>query len=685
MRLTKSLLWFVVLGLSPFSLHAEVKYASFPALGVELPQPEGYVVSKQFLGLENPAKFVGIQISTMPAPFAEATAAFTPQQMAAAHMNLHQRTETTIAGKKALVIQLTQAVHGIEVNKWLVAFGDDTNTTMLVATIPPNDNELSEEVKQILTGARSIEVKRRPLGENVDFKVGETHKLRIASDINNSLLYTPGGEQTQKSPTDPTFLAVKSGEVLPPGDIRGYFEQGLTHLANTTITHYDQIQNVDLGPDCRACEVTATGDHQTSHTKRVIYERFIVYPDCCYLLVGIVGAKQADEFLPEFQNMAKGFSRSSPIAAGAVATAGAPGSGPRGPGFSQRPFAGGSSTVRPGGWRDTGVGDDSTQTKAPRPRRTFKPGEPWEPYDVEDARRTEDEAGNRTVSSAAEPGRKRPAKSRDSQKAESRTVMPAKPSKAIPEFQYASDGTHLSGEAGSRDGKQFSASAPTGGILVGLRVSRGDAFGGSVIGIAPIFQVKDRYVTGKLNGEASDAGQILLAPPGFAVGGVQVGSGLWMDALRLIFMPLEGNKLQVSNRQYSDWVGGHGGGTKEIVSDGGLVVGVAGSFKENMESLQFLYVGAEDLKTATSSTAESSGSSPEQDLRTWKSASGKFTITARLESLDGTQAKLVTQDGRHISVAIEKLSAEDQKHIKELGKEAENPFKVENAAGQPEK
>ena len=61
MRSTKSLLWLVVLGLSPLSLHAEAKYASFPALGVEIPQPAGYIVSKQFLGLENPAKLVAFR------------------------------------------------------------------------------------------------------------------------------------------------------------------------------------------------------------------------------------------------------------------------------------------------------------------------------------------------------------------------------------------------------------------------------------------------------------------------------------------------------------------------------------------------------------------------------------------------------------------------------------------------
>ena len=65
--------------------------------------------------------------------------------------------------------------------------------------------------------------------------------------------------------------------------------------------------------------MTATGEHQKSGTKRVIYERLIAYPDCCYLMVGMVGEEQGDEFLPEFQNMAKGFSRNSPIESGAVA------------------------------------------------------------------------------------------------------------------------------------------------------------------------------------------------------------------------------------------------------------------------------------------------------------------------------------------------------------------------------
>jgi hypothetical protein len=94
-----------------------------------------------------------------------------------------------------------------------------------------------------------------------------------------------------------------------------------------------------------------------------------------------------------------------------------------------------------------------------------------------------------------------------------------------------------------------------------------------------------------------------------------------------------------------------------------------------------LYVEAEDLKAVTSSPVEKSDAKPAQATHTWKSANGKFTVAATLESVDGGEAKLVTQDGRHISVAIEKLSADDQKYIKE-SKEAENPFKVDKSADQ---
>src|SRR4029079_16478419 len=107
-------------------------------------------------------------------------------------------------------------------------------------------------------------------------------------------------------------------------------------------------------------------------------------------------------------------------------------------------------------------------------------------------------------------------------------------------------------------------------------------------------------------------------------------------------MPLEGKGLDVSKREFSEWIGGHGGGTKEIVSDGGFIVGLSGSYKENIESLQILYVESEDLKVSAVAKAEGSDANSRHDFRAWKSAGGKFNINARLEGIEGGDAKLVT-------------------------------------------
>ena len=50
-------------------------------------------------------------------------------------------------------------------------------------------------------------------------------------------------------------------------------------------------------------------------------------------------------------------------------------------------------------------------------------------------------------------------------------------------------------------------------------------------------------------------------------------------------------------------------------------------------------------------------------LRTWRSASGKFTISARLLDHDGTNVRLEKKDGRIITVPISKLSTADGKYL----------------------
>jgi len=52
----------VVIGLSPCFLLAEERDVSFPEVGIELPKPEGFIVSKEWQGLEHEATGSRVQI-----------------------------------------------------------------------------------------------------------------------------------------------------------------------------------------------------------------------------------------------------------------------------------------------------------------------------------------------------------------------------------------------------------------------------------------------------------------------------------------------------------------------------------------------------------------------------------------------------------------------------------------------
>jgi hypothetical protein len=87
----------------------------------------------------------------------------------------------------------------------------------------------------------------------------------------------------------------------------------------------------------------------------------------------------------------------------------------------------------------------------------------------------------------------------------------------------------------------------------------------------------------------------------------------------------------------------------------------------------------------TSGKSKSKGST-KQELRTWADQSGKFKVEARFVELRDGQVTLERADGRTVTLALGRLSEEDQRIAKELGKqsgESENPFEPTDVAKKP--
>ncbi len=140
---------------------------------------------------------------------------------------------------------------------------------------------------------------------------------------------------------------------------------------------------------------------------------------------------------------------------------------------------------------------------------------------------------------------------------------------------------------GGKGPQEIKETAPPGGILVGLKVSRGKFINNDIVqSVQAIYQVEDEFVLGKLYGPPNIGPQeTLMARPGYAVGGIIVRAGLIIDGVELVFMRIRGNRLDANDSYKSAFVGGNGGGETKLVGAGQLVVGIFGGYEQNVNGL----------------------------------------------------------------------------------------------------
>jgi hypothetical protein len=120
----------------------------------------------------------------------------------------------------------------------------------------------------------------------------------------------------------------------------------------------------------------------------------------------------------------------------------------------------------------------------------------------------------------------------------------------------------------------FSDTLPEGGVLLGFFAGEDD--GGHVGFLQPIYLAAQGEKVGQAYGVPRRPVQCLKAKTGYALGGIDARNGGVMDALTLVFMKVEGERVNPADRYNSVALGGQGGGPGTFSSSGSLLVGVHG-------------------------------------------------------------------------------------------------------------
>ena len=138
----------------------------------------------------------------------------------------------------------------------------------------------------------------------------------------------------------------------------------------------------------------------------------------------------------------------------------------------------------------------------------------------------------------------------------------------------------------ARDRDGFRDLGPEGSVLVGVRVTYIERFGGpKVRSVQPIYRSDKNHYAGLIYGEAVGPVFTVVARPGYAVGGLVTHTGLTVDGFGIVFMKVDGDRLDPNDTYNSPWIGDRqGGGPGEVMSKGGLVVGLQGRAKNELNA-----------------------------------------------------------------------------------------------------
>jgi hypothetical protein len=283
------------------------RYVSFPSVGVRLIKPAGFTDAERFHGFEQQDTVSSVLLLRIPGPYSECTKGFNSAELKPRGMVLLHRQERKVDGKPGVFLKVRQSAYGTTFLKWIVAFGDESQTFMVTGTFPESHAaRLSPLMKSTVLSAR---LEGMPLADpdtDALFTITPAGKMKRSLSFGKSVGFSKDGVRISRSPADPVFIASPSLSEASGSDrssIATHRLLGTEAGKVSSITSHEPIRIDNLD----GYESVAEAEHTPSATPLVVYQVILFDAKGFFLMQGIVGAEQRAEYLPIFQAMARSF------------------------------------------------------------------------------------------------------------------------------------------------------------------------------------------------------------------------------------------------------------------------------------------------------------------------------------------------------------------------------------------
>lgn len=274
---------------------------------VSIDPPPGFVAADRFAGFFDSERGASIMVSELPGDFEQTGAAFRDKaQLLARGMTLLGYSDTTVDGRRALLIEAEQSAQGQLYKKWLTLVEGEKGVSLLVATLPVSVlDSLEGPLKSALLSAR-FGAPSDPYAA-LGFEITTVAPFKYAFAMGQTLSLTPEGVFPAKDPQMPSLvvgLSATQGATIH--DRRTFAEQRIRQVATIKDIRIERSKPIKIaGLDGYA--TVASGKHAAGKGARTVYQVMLFDQEGYVLILGITPAKTRSTYLPLFERMANTF------------------------------------------------------------------------------------------------------------------------------------------------------------------------------------------------------------------------------------------------------------------------------------------------------------------------------------------------------------------------------------------
>jgi hypothetical protein len=278
---------------------------------ITIESPTFLKAASNFLGYIEDKYWTSIMIHEVPKSITEVMLGLTKEEFVSRGVTLLSTDNVYLGDDEAKLLKLKQIAHGLEFTKWLVVFGNKTNSVMVTASFQTALTEdVSEKLKNTILTVRWDRSTNTDFLNGLSFRIGETKSLKIAARVEDGLVLTSDGNpRITQNKTPYSFVVTVKPKHYETFNIHDYIENTRKLLIQTErfsqfkILNHKQTKIKNLN----VVTIQANAFDTMYETWRFIHYSLLFNNDKYYVIQSVADSKEREIIEKEFDLLLASF------------------------------------------------------------------------------------------------------------------------------------------------------------------------------------------------------------------------------------------------------------------------------------------------------------------------------------------------------------------------------------------